>query len=143
MISTLDLARGIHAEATQAFDQMAEAADSLADTDTLALCRSRIATLLRAPASMMDDEAGPERIAALPSWPSSPLFSDAERACLAFTEQFVIDVAGITKAHADAVLEYMSPDRFFGFVNALWVYDQGLRLQITLERFLAKQRADG
>ena len=34
-------------------------------------------------------------MADLSLWPSSPQFSDDERACLGFTEQFVIDVAGV------------------------------------------------
>src|ERR1700722_6017521 len=72
------------------------------DPEVLALVRVRIAQLLRNEAELERSPVGtprlsPERLSALSLWPTSPLFSDVERACLGFTEQFIMDVAGVSE----------------------------------------------
>lgn len=75
------------------------------------------------------DEA---KIAALGTWPTSPLFSDAERACLALTEQFVMDANGVTDALVDAALAHYSPADVHTFVNAVSAFETFQRGCLTL-----------
>ena len=57
---------------------------------------------------------------ALPSWPTSDRFDDTDRACLAFTEQFVIDVASMPTSWPTP-LPTLGGDGLRHFVNALLV----------------------
>jgi alkylhydroperoxidase family enzyme len=111
----------------------------LVDPVVLELCRLRIATLLGAEAearlrSEWARAAGltEEKIAALPAWPTSALFSAAERACLALTEQFMLDVNGVTSDQTDGVLEHFSTQECYAFVNALWSFEQFQRICLVL-----------
>ena len=113
------------------------------DADLLELCRLRIAMLQGdaaelarpAPAAALASE----KARAVRDWPSSPLFDGRERACLAFTEQFVADVAGVTQADADALLEHLSPGEARAFVSALLALDQHQRLALGLRTVLAPE----
>ncbi len=107
------------------------------DPELLALCRLRLATLLGDPAEFARQPAGAvllgqERIANLARWPDSPLYTETERACLAFTEQFVGDVANLTDEDAAAALACLGPAAFFGFVNALLAFDGHQRLRLAM-----------
>ncbi|MEM7285039.1 MAG: hypothetical protein AAF480_01700 [Actinomycetota bacterium] len=99
----------------------------------LAICAARMATLLGGP----DDDAFPldgdikERLA---DWPTSDVFDETDRACLAFTEQFVIDVASLDDATADAVVTRLGSEGFGNFVNALLVAEQRQRLRLIWDR---------
>ena len=112
----------------------------LVDPVVLELCRLRIATLLGAEAasglrSEWARAAGltEEKIAALPAWPASPLFSAKERACLVLTEQFMVDVNGVTDEQTEAVLEHLSTEECYAFVNALWSFEQFQRICLVLD----------
>ncbi len=107
----------------------------------LELCRLRIASLLGCPAELASrtpaavaaglDEA---RVVVLSQWPTSPLFGSRERACLAFAEQFVIDVAGLDDATAGAVRDALGEEGLVDFVNALLVVEQRQRLRLIWEQ---------
>jgi alkylhydroperoxidase family enzyme len=103
------------------------------------LARLRIATLLGFEAglavrSQQARQAGlvEDKIAQLSSWPTSPLFSARERACLALAEQFVIDVNGVTDGQVDDVLEHLSPGECYSYVNALSALENLQRACLTL-----------
>lgn len=103
------------------------------------LARLRIAMLLgnrQVPADLSAAclEAGlaEEVIGSISMWPSSPLFSDAERACLALAEQFVVDVSGVSDGDVAPVLAALGPAGLYGFVQALWVFDMSQRLELAL-----------
>jgi alkylhydroperoxidase family enzyme len=96
------------------------------DLALLELARLRIATLLRNEAeltrlSARATEAGltEAKVAQLAAWPSSPLFSAKERACLALTEQFVIDANGVTEAQVADVTEHLGGAGCYAFVQGL------------------------
>ena len=118
-----------------------EAAWASVDAVLLELARLRIAMLLgdaneaarRSPAAI-DAGLQEEKVAALGNWPDSPLYTEGERACLAFTEQYVGDVANLTKADADAVIEHLGAAGFYRFVNALLALDEHARLNLALAR---------
>ena len=93
-----------------------------------ALARARIATLLGIAAPGGGNAAASAQIAALPSWPSSPLFGERERACLAFAEQFVLDVSGTTDAQRAALTAALGADAA-AFAQALYAIDFELRLR--------------
>ena len=79
------------------------AAWAVVDPVVLELCRLRLAQLFgdaaesarRTPAAVAAglDES---MVRELPAWPRSPRFGPRERACLAFCEQFFVDVANVT-----------------------------------------------
>ena len=125
-----DVLGALHGELWQALDPA-----------ILELCRLRIASLQGdaveaarpAPRAPVD----PRKAAAITRWPDSPLFSERERACLAFTEQFVGDVAGLTQADVDALLAHFPPGETQAFVSALLVLDQHQRLALGLRTVLA------
>lgn len=107
----------------------------------LELCRLRIAMLLgctdelvvRTPAAVnagLDESV----VDVLADWPRSPRFGPIERACLAFTEQFVIDVAGMDDATTNAVRDELGDEGLANFVSALLVVEQRQRLRLTWQR---------
>lgn len=104
----------------------------------LELCRVRIAILLgcaaeaeaRTPGSGVADDV----LAAIRSWPTDPRFDPLDRACLAFTEHYVIDVASIDDDTVAAVREYLGDEGVANFVNALLVVEQRIRLHLVWDR---------
>ena len=112
---------------------------TLADPVLLELARLRLATLLDfQPGLRLRSGAaraaglGEDRIASLSSWPTSPLFSARERACLGLAEQFLIDANGVTEQLVADVLEYLSPEECYGFVNAISAFETLQRGSLTL-----------
>ena len=86
------------------------------DPATLELCRLRIATLLGARgercirwSAARDAGCTEAQVNALPGWPESLLFTDAQRLCLQFAEMYVLDPHSVRdedfvdlRAHLDA-----------------------------------------
>ena len=113
----------------EAFDALAAlvaAAWDDCDPGLVELARLRIATLLQngpelTRRSSQAREAGltETKIAALPAWPTSPLFTATERACLALTEQFVLDANGVTDAQVAEVTEHLGGAGCYGFVESV------------------------
>lgn len=100
------------------------------DPVLLELCRLRIAGMLdaRFPLAARTREArdaglDETRIAALGGWWKSPLFSDVERACLRFAEQFALDPKEISDADAAAVVAALGDAGMVAFVEALAIFD--------------------
>ena len=133
---------GIAALAPRAVGALSEVQEEVWDHAPpvlLELARLRMASLLgatwaleaRSPRAV---EAGltEEKVAALSSWPTSPLFDDTERACLDLTEQFLIDVNQITDAQVDAVRERIGTAATYAFVSALWAFEQLQRMSLVL-----------
>jgi alkylhydroperoxidase family enzyme len=130
-----------HPDVRDALDEAWAAAWQSVDPVVLELCRLRIAMLLgcadelaaRTPAAVaagLDEST----VAVLARWPYDDRFGPRERACLAFTEQFVIDVAGLDDATALAVREELGEDGLADFVRALLVVEQRQRLRLTWTR---------
>jgi alkylhydroperoxidase family enzyme len=110
-----------------------------ADPELLELARLRIAMLLGAdPADLARPRRAPllapEKVDNLRAWPTSPLYSERERACLGLTEQFVMDVAGVTDDDVAAAREWLSPNELYGFVTALYILEFGQRMHIADRR---------
>lgn len=135
LAGTPDVARQLAAADVAAWDAV--------DPVLLELCRLRVAMLLgceaelqvRTPAASAAglDEA---TIAELSRWPTSDRFGARERACLAFCEQFVIDVAGLDDDLAFGVSQHLGPQGLADFTAAMLVVEQRQRLRLAWERLL-------
>lgn len=102
----------------------------LVDPVLLELCRLRVAQLHRAahPLSMRTPEAvaaglDEAKIARLESWWREPGFSELERACLHFAEQFVRDAKAIRDDDAAPLLVAFGEPGLVAFVEALAIFD--------------------
>jgi len=113
--------------------------DDSVDPVIVELCRLRIAGLIgaRAHLSLRRPKAAAAglteaKIAELTRWPESPLFSDAERACLAIAEQFCMGAFTVTDADVAAVLEHLSADECYALVNGIWVMEALARMTVVM-----------
>jgi alkylhydroperoxidase family enzyme len=111
----------------------------LVDPIVLELCRLRIAAIhgATAEATVRYDiarDAGltEEKVAALSHYYDSPLFSDLERRCLNYAEQFVIDVHSISDDDAATVTSVLTPQQFVAFTMALAMFDGFGRFKLVL-----------
>jgi AhpD family alkylhydroperoxidase len=99
------------------------------DPSLLELARLRLAMILDNDAESEARPWGPLEAAqreALASWPTSELFDDRERAALALTEQFAIDVSGVVTGPLGPSAGVLGAD-IGPFVQALFVLDVGQR----------------
>jgi alkylhydroperoxidase family enzyme len=111
------------------------------DPELLELVQARISQLLRND-SVGQGEGNPSaKLAALAQWPTSPLFSDTDRAVLGFAEQFIMDVAGVSAEQRSSLGEHMDPAELGGFVMALYLLDYGQRTQMALDRLFPGSRS--
>ena len=113
--------------------------DESVDPIIVELCRLRIAGLIGAQthSSLRRPKATAAglteaKIAELPRWPESPLYSAAERACLALAEQFCMGAFTITDADVAAVLEYLNADECYALVNGIWVMEALARMTVVM-----------
>jgi AhpD family alkylhydroperoxidase len=116
------------------------------DPVLLELVRIRVAQLIGNPAAVRvrcayaAAAAGPEleaKVAALPDYPGSPLFSAPERNVVAFTEQFVMDVGGTTQDMRADLAGRFGADGAQALVTAIYVVEFTQRLQLIAARLLA------
>ena len=113
----------------------------VSDPTLLELVRLRAAQLIGNPAALRvrcryADGASESKILALPDYPSSPLFSSAERDILAFTEQFLIDVGGTTAAARAGLIAHFGAEGAREVVSAIYVVEFTQRLQMIAARLL-------
>jgi alkylhydroperoxidase family enzyme len=113
--------------------------DEHVDPVIVELCRLRITGLVgaRSHLSMRRRKAAEAglteaTIAMLARWAESPDFSPAQRACLAFAEQFCMGAFTVTDADVSAVLEHLSPDECYAFANGVWVIEALARMTVVM-----------
>jgi alkylhydroperoxidase family enzyme len=126
-------------EAFVALAGLVGAAWAAGDPVLLELARLRAATLLGATAELgrrsaraRDAGLTEAKVGELASWPTSPLYTPAERACLALTEQFVMDANGVTDSLVSAVTGHLGAEGCYTFVQALSVLETFQRACLTL-----------
>lgn len=117
-------------DALTALDAAYTAAWEATDAKLLTLCRNRMAMLLRHQPTL--DTLSDDERRELSTWPTSATLGEVERAALDFTEQYVVDVASLTDAHADALRAHLDDSAFATFVNALLVVEQRMSLELVL-----------
>lgn len=133
----------VAAQLAAAYEQAWTAVDPV----LLELVRLRVAMMLgcsaelaeRTPAAVAAglDEA---TIAELPAWPTSARFGARERACLAYVEQWLIDVASMTDEDAAAVCEVLGADGLAAFSAALLVIEQRQRLRLAWQQIFGEEQ---
>lgn len=108
--------------------------DGRLDPALLEVCRLRIAVLHRCAPQLAVQRADiGEKRDAIAQWPTSALFSDAERALLRFTEQYVIDAQGVSDADAAGVTAVLSGAEIAAFTVAIGAFDAICRFTLALE----------
>jgi alkylhydroperoxidase family enzyme len=117
-----------------------ESVRAACDDTLLELARRRVAVLLNNEAELTAKPWGPiseVQAAELSSWPTSDAFDERQKAALALTEQFVIDVTGVLTgplaASAGALGAEVGP-----FVQALYLLDVGQRSGVVLGALLGE-----
>jgi alkylhydroperoxidase family enzyme len=102
----------------------------LLDPVLLELVRLRVAQMheARFPLASRRPEAraaglGEAKIAELDHWWRSPSFTDTERACLRFAEQFVLDAKAMSDEQARAVVDALGEEGTVALVEALAIFD--------------------
>ena len=130
-------------EAPEVLASLAVACESIrgaCDGSLLELARRRVAMLLNNEAEVQAKAWGAIseiQIAELGSWPTSDAFDERQKAALAMTEQFVIDVTGVLAgplaASAGALGAEIGP-----LVQALYLLDVGQRVEVVLSAFLGE-----
>ncbi len=117
-------------DAIAALDAAYEAVWTAAHRSVLEVCRDRIGMLLRhEPTTTAMSEA---HRTDLSQWVTAEPFSEVERAALAFTEQYIIDVSGVTDALVEPLRHALGDAEFATFVNALLVVEQRMTLDLVL-----------
>jgi alkylhydroperoxidase family enzyme len=113
--------------------------DRLLDPVVLELCRLRVAQLLRCESEQqvryepaLDAGLTEGQIARLPDWSRDPSFTDAQRAALAFAEQFVLDPHGIDDDCRDAVIDHLELPGLVALCEALALFDGFCRFRTIL-----------
>jgi hypothetical protein len=103
----------------------------ITDARLLDLCRLRLAQM----AGARSETAGadPRLLDGLKGWRSSPVFSDRERAAMAFGEQYHLDHHLISDEQKDALKSHLSSREYANFVWALHMNDAFIRVLSLLD----------
>lgn len=123
----------------RAWHTLEATAFEVVDPIALELCRLRVGMLLglaptQQPRNAMARAAGvaDDQVVELSNWPRSALFSERQRDCLAFAEQFTLDVTGVGQEMVDRLLTHFAPSECYAFVYALWSFEAMLRVCLVL-----------
>jgi len=111
----------------------------LVEPVALELCRLRVAQLLGNQSELatrtrtaVDAGLTEDHVGQLSAWPTAPVFTDAQQACIAFAEQFVIDPQGVDPEMRDAVSQTSSEPELVALAEALAVFDGFTRFSLLL-----------
>jgi AhpD family alkylhydroperoxidase len=118
-------------EAAHLLDQVNERAWRTVEPALLEIIRLRVAWLIGNEGAQRTVAIPADKVDSLPSYATSERFTPAERACLAFAEQFVMDVGGTTPDSVDDLAAQLGGDQVRDFVTALYVVEFTQRLQMT------------
>jgi AhpD family alkylhydroperoxidase len=139
----------VRPEAADLLDTANECAWRDVDPVLLELMRLRIGALIgneqgvqRRSVTARERGLTEDKIAALSDYAASAAFSEQEKDCLAFTEQFVIDVSGVTDVELAGLQRHFPEDRIRAFVVALYVTECTQRLEMTVPALLGTSPED-
>jgi alkylhydroperoxidase family enzyme len=109
------------------------------DPVVLELCRLRVAGLVGCRSELavrsrpaVDAGMSEETVGDLARWTSSDAYDETARACLGFTEQFVVDPAGVTAADRGRVRAAVGFPRLVGLAQAVAAFDGFDRFRLVL-----------
>jgi alkylhydroperoxidase family enzyme len=118
------------------------------DPVVLELCRLRVARLVGCDSELtvrsrpaVDGGLSEKTVADLARWTTTEGFDDTSRACLAFTEQFVLDPSAITAADRASVRGAVGFRKLVGLTQAVAAFDGFDRFRLILG--IGPDHADG
>lgn len=117
-----------------------ESVRAACDNTLLELARRRVAVLLNNEAELTAKPWGSVselQAAELSSWPTSDAFDERQKAALALTEQFVVDVTGVLTGPLAASAGALGAE-VGSFVQALYLLDVGQRAGVVLSALLGE-----
>jgi alkylhydroperoxidase family enzyme len=133
-------------ESSSALAELNAEAWAATDPRMLELCRLRLGGIHGDPRPLdVRGERGrqmgiPEQLLEdIDIWQQSPAFGAAERAHLAFTEQFTMSVSSVTDDDVDALLQHLSELEVYSFIHALCVVELTERAERVGRSVLAPQ----
>lgn len=99
---------------------------------TVELCRLRLAQLHKSEVEWEREEVALDsnKRSALRQWNTDAQFTEAERACLSFTEVYAIDAAAISDKLADDVKQHHGSAGLVALIQALGVLDGLTRMSL-------------
>ena len=121
----LDTLLALQAAAGKSLTDFLAIAEQVNDAAMLNLCRVHIARLLSCDAVLA--KADPTLVAQLDNWHKSDVFSEAEKAALDFTEQFMIGARNVTPAQRQALASGLGVREPSTFVYGLYINEAFLR----------------
>jgi alkylhydroperoxidase family enzyme len=111
----------------------------IVDARVLELCRLRIAAVLGSEAERairysdaLAAGVSETDVGELPRWPTSPAFTNRERACIQFAEQYVIDPHELTDRHFAALHEHLDEPAIATLTLAVAMFDALTRFRLAL-----------
>jgi alkylhydroperoxidase family enzyme len=114
--------------------------EEVMDPVILELCRLRVAQLVGCDSELavrsrpaVDRGLTEEAVAELRSWPTAPRFDASTRACLGFTEQFVIDPSVMGADDRAAVRGALGFPKMVGLAQAVAAFDGFCRFRLVLD----------
>ena len=102
------------------------------DPALVALCRLRVDQLVGAEPEQDDDVLPADKAAAIRAWPTSPLFTELDRAALNFAEKYVMDASSVDDADCAALREHLSDPDVTTLVIAVAMEDAMARARVAL-----------
>lgn len=98
------------------------------------LSRLRIAQILGAEFELTcrSGSVSDDKVTALPAWPLDPQFSAAERTCLHWVEQFVLDSSGLADDDCVAVRGVLGDQGFVAFDLAIGLMESVQRFGLAM-----------
>lgn len=136
--AVIDIVLADRPDAAATLEEARQAAWAAADPRLLELARLRIAQLLDCAAELgvvtPGADLGGLTASDVASWPTAAGFDERDRAALAYCEQWVIDVAGMTDDLVAPLRTALGDDGLSTFTNAMMVVEQRMRLRQTWER---------
>jgi len=139
--TALDRVFGLTPAAYEAFREVDGALWDPARVDPalVELCRLRIAQLMGCDAELdvrhdqaRDAGLTEEKINQLRQWPTSPRYSDTDRAVLNFAEKFVIDASIVDDDDCAALRAHLSDPEITALTTAIALFDAMARFQVAL-----------
>jgi len=139
--TALDRVFGLTPAAYEAFREVDEALwdPTRVDPALTELCRLRIAQMIGCDAELevrhnqaSDRGLTEEKIAELRRWPTSPRYTDTDRAVLNFAEKFVIDASSVDDDDCRALREHLSDPEIAALTTAVALFDAMARFQVAL-----------
>ena len=82
------------------------------------------------------------KVDALDDWSNASELDSADRACLAFAEQFNLSVSSLGAGEVDGLREHLSDAEIMDFSNAIYAVEMDLRLRMVAQRVLTREDLD-